>query len=206
METFQFFGDINASLESESQLREQVRSMTKDLERQVRFVAAMLNSYHGNATKDTIRSVCEGAKLEFVKIRECIAGIAKAVPEEQYYRYNQLWNLALQQSVFLAALVTYLQQERLIRLEEIQEYLGIPVSISATPPLEFHIGLEDFLHGLLSLAGELSRLAVNSVTVGEYQRPTLISKFVTDLYSGFQLLNLKNDSLRKRYDSMKVCR
>jgi len=44
---------------------------------------------------------------------------------------------------------------------------------------------------------------VNSVTAGNYEMPIKISKFVNDLYSGFRLLNLKNDNLRKRYDSIK---
>jgi len=45
---------------------------------------------------------------------------------------------------------------------------------------------------------------VNAVTAGDYTRPVLIGKFLKELYSGFQLLNLKNDSLRKRFDGIKV--
>jgi hypothetical protein len=48
-----------------------------------------------------------------------------------------------------------------------------------------------------------SRLAVNSVTLGDYERPLQISNFIKDLFSGFQLLNLKNDILRKRSDGVK---
>ncbi|KAL8802140.1 MAG: hypothetical protein Q9182_004006 [Xanthomendoza sp. 2 TL-2023] len=48
-----------------------------------------------------------------------------------------------------------------------------------------------------------SRLAVNSVTLGDYQRPLQISQFVKDVHAGFQILNLKNDVLRKRSDSIK---
>ena len=33
--------------------------------------------------------------------------------------------------------------------------------------------------------------------------PGRIQRFVSDLYAGFRLLNLKNDFLRKRYDSIK---
>lgn len=44
-----------------------------------------------------------------------------------------------------------------------------------------------------------SRLSVNCVTVGDYERPLIISKHVKDLSAGFQVLNLKNDMLRKRY-------
>lgn len=48
-----------------------------------------------------------------------------------------------------------------------------------------------------------SRLSVNSVTAGDYSRPLHISTFINELDSGFRLLNLKNDSLRKRYDGLK---
>ena len=48
-----------------------------------------------------------------------------------------------------------------------------------------------------------SRLGVNSVTAGDYSRPLRIAKFVAEMDSGFRLLNLKNDSLRKRFDALK---
>lgn len=48
-----------------------------------------------------------------------------------------------------------------------------------------------------------SRLSVNAVTAGDYNRPVRIARFIGDLDAGFRLLNLKNDSLRKRYDALK---
>lgn len=53
------------------------------------------------------------------------------------------------------------------------------------------------------LADELSRLAVNSVTLGDHELAVKISSFVKDIHAGFQLLNLKNDVLRKRADGVK---
>lgn len=41
------------------------------------------------------------------------------------------------------------------------------------------------------------------MTAGDYSRPLHISTFINELDSGFRLLNLKNDSLRKRYDGLK---
>ena len=67
----------------------------------------------------------------------------------------------------------------------------------------FHFTIEEYLQSLISLVEELARLAVNSVTLGDYQRPLEISRFVKDLHAGFQILNLKNDSLRRRSDSIK---
>lgn len=63
--------------------------------------------------------------------------------------------------------------------------------------------IEDYLMGVLQLASELSRFATNSVTLGDYERPLQISRFMADLSAGFRLLNLKNDSLRKRFDGLK---
>jgi len=67
----------------------------------------------------------------------------------------------------------------------------------------FHISIEEYLLSLISLIEELSRLAINSVTLGDYHRPLQISQFVKDLHAGFQILNLKNDVLRRRSDGIK---
>ena len=59
------------------------------------------------------------------------------------------------------------------------------------------------LHSISELSDFQSRLSVNAVTSGDYGRPLRIAHFIADLDSGFRLLNLKNDSLRKRYDALK---
>lgn len=41
------------------------------------------------------------------------------------------------------------------------------------------------------------------MTLGDYERPLQIGNFIKDLFAGFQLLNLKNDILRKRSDGIK---
>ena len=77
------------------------------------------------------------------------------------------------------------------------------VSVSLKEQDEFHLTIVEYLHSLISLVDELARLAVNSVTLGDFARPLEISRFVKDLHAGFQILNLKNDSLRRRSDSIK---
>ena len=53
------------------------------------------------------------------------------------------------------------------------------------------------------LSDHQSRLAVNSVTLGDMHRPALIAAFIRDINNGFRALSLKNDGLRKRYDGLK---
>lgn len=56
---------------------------------------------------------------------------------------------------------------------------------------------------MTDLTEELSRLAMNSVTMGDINLTVRISSFIKDLFAGFQLLNLKNDILRRRVDAVK---
>lgn len=79
--------------------------------------------------------------------------------------------------------------------------MGVPVNLKDRDA--FHLTIEEYLQSLISLLEELARLARNSVTLGDYKRPLEISKFIKDVHAGFQILNLKNDSLRKRSDGVK---
>lgn len=63
---------------------------------------------------------------------------------------------------------------------------------------------EDYLHGLISMVNELPRLAIHAVTHGDFDAPVRIADMVKQVHAAFQVLNLKNDALRKRFDSLKV--
>ena len=80
---------------------------------------------------------------------------------------------------------------------------NITVPVNLKDQDSFHITIEEYLQSLITLIEELARLAINSVTLGDYERPLQISQFVKDLHAGFQILNLKNDLLRRRSDSIK---
>lgn len=54
-----------------------------------------------------------------------------------------------------------------------------------------------------SLTSLQTRLARNAVTLGDYERPLQINRFVKDVHAGFQILNLKNDILRRKSDGLK---
>ena len=78
---------------------------------------------------------------------------------------------------------------------------AVPINLKSEDA--FHITIEDYLLALTNTLEELARLAPNAVTLGDYSRPLQISKFIKDIHAGFQLLNLKNDALRRRSDAVK---
>ncbi|XP_043360870.1 translin isoform X2 [Dermochelys coriacea] len=154
---------------------------------------------YGKCSHYLVPKKCLKAREHFSAVKTQLASLKTKFPADQYYRFHEHWRFVLQRLVFLAAFVVYLETETLVTREAVTEILGI----EADRERGFHLDIEDYLSGILTLASELSRLAVNSVTAGDYSRPLRISTFINELDSGFRLLNLKNDSLRKRYDGLK---
>ncbi|GJJ70062.1 hypothetical protein EMPS_02411 [Entomortierella parvispora] len=196
-----FFDAIQSSMENEATVKDNIRSAVRELDRTNRNITAVLNRVH-SSPKEQVPALCAQARIYFSDIQSHISDLAKIVPSNQYYKYNNLWSGPMQQACFLATLIMYLEHERLITVDELEGFFAVKVDLDNNIT-DFQISIEEFLHGVVSLTNELSRLAVNAVTAGDYTRPVRIGKFLKELYSGFQLLNLKNDSLRKRFDGIK---
>ncbi|KAF8688096.1 Translin, partial [Rhizoctonia solani] len=167
-----------------------------ELDRKSRNASGIMNRIHSTLEMqpltDSSSSITKSCYEEFAKI-------ASVVPPNQFWRWKDMWTRSLQNIIFVTALNEYLTTERLLTLPECEQLLGVDPEWKG----RFQIPSEDYLHGIIALVNELSRLAVNAVTLGDFNRPVQISIFVRDLYSGFSLLNLKNDSLRRRFDSLK---
>jgi len=142
----------------------------------------------------------------FSEQKATIGQLAEVASKYPYYKYNNIWTRDIQNATFAMIFARWLvgkdgKQGELMTIEQVGDALGIPVNVKDRDT--FHLTIEEYLQSLITLTEELARLAVNSVTLGDYQRPMLISRFVKDLHSAFQLLNLKNDILRKRSDGIK---
>jgi len=133
-------------------------------------------------------------------LKDFFARLQVIVKAESYFKYHVHWKYAITQIVYITSLIHWIEKKQLITINEIEIVLGLSGKSQSN---SFCIELEDYLLGLCNLPSELSRLCVNSVTAGNYELPVQISAFVSDLYAGFRLLNLKNDNLRKRYDGIK---
>ena len=99
-------------------------------------------------------------------------------------------------------LVHYLREDRLLFLADTAKQLGMTQDQELRDE-KLYLDFEDYLSGVIQLSNELSRFTVNCVTNGDFQRPMKISAFLQEVLEGFRLLNLKNDSLRKKFDSIK---
>ncbi|XP_072902220.1 translin isoform X1 [Hemitrygon akajei] len=199
MSVSELFSMVQASLAADQDVREEIRKVVQVLEQTAREILTLLQTVHQMSGFKEIPNKCQKAREHFDTVKTHLAELKTKFPADQYYRFNEHWRFVLQRLIFLAAFVVYLESETLVTRKGVAEILGIEMHRDKG----FHLDIEDYLSGLLILANELSRLALNSVTAGDYSRPLRISSFINELDSGFRLLNLKNDSLRKRYDGLK---
>ncbi|KZF23568.1 putative Translin-1 [Xylona heveae TC161] len=204
------FEQLQAKIDEDSQVREDIREILQTLERQGRTVQSILSRAHATRSQN-LSPVVEAAENAIREQVGTINKLAEVASKYPYYKYNFMWTRDIQNACFAILLCGWLggfnapgnqfQQGRLLTIEETGAILNVPVNLKDRDA--FHLAIEEYLHALISLIEELARLAVNSVTLGDYERPPQISRFVKDLHAGFQILNLKNDALRRRSDAIK---
>ncbi|PCH40129.1 Translin [Wolfiporia cocos MD-104 SS10] len=189
---------INRLLDKDVDLREKIKDQVTELDKKTRTLSGMLNKIHSTPTGQ-LPSLIDSVTPYLESCRETTAALAELIPPNQFWRWKDMWSFSLRNAVFSATLVEFLRNGSLLSLSQASEVLGIKDEWQD----RFALSAEDYLHALISLVNELSRLAVNSVTLGDFEQPIKISFFVKDLFAGFAMLNLKNDTLRRRYDSLK---
>ncbi|KND88391.1 Translin [Tolypocladium ophioglossoides CBS 100239] len=208
------FANLESKLEEETQVRDTLTQIVQRLERAVASAQGLLSRVHS-----TPRAAYPGlVALVEAAVREEVATVGElneAASKHPYYKYNSKWSRTMQNAIGTAIYCAWLggfpssppsDIGRLLTLEEVgtifSEAKG-PVPTNLKDRDAFHLTIEEYLLSLTDLTQDLSRLATNAVTHGDFAMPMVISAFIKDLFAGFQLLNLKNDILRKRADAVK---
>jgi predicted translin family RNA/ssDNA-binding protein len=220
-----FFDKFNDALESQSQVKEDIQKEVRELQNCQRKIQFALQKAHKEpADQKTLEQIAQTTSTMFASMKPHWDGIVKQIGNEHPERYHHLWKFVMGDLVFLASYKHWLETQKLLGKEEATAMIlgranqskgsesksksdnkdrssnSLPTTAGG---YQIEIDLEDYLAGLSSLPRELSRLCVNCVRCANYATPQAISKFVLDLYSGFRLLNLRNDGLRRKFDAIK---
>ncbi|XP_032229506.2 translin [Nematostella vectensis] len=193
------FGGIQQGFANEQREIEEIKILVGSLEKTAREILTVLQKVHQQPSKKVISDVCTKGREMFALAQRQYAELASKIQPEKYFRFYNHWMVVNQQFAFLASFLLYLESETLPTKKDVADLLNVKV----TREEGFHLVLDDYLIGLLSLASEVSRFALNCVTAKYYGWPLKISAFLGELDAGFRLLNLKNDFLRKKYDGLK---
>jgi len=196
------FATFNEALTKETELKDSIRNITKEIDRKCREMKTTLGLIH-SARTDTA-AVCARTRVFLSSLKEDFKQLKEVTKEHKdYYQFREFWKNSFSTIVFLVGVVRFLEDGQLISLEEVENLLGLSHEASDSASPAFVIEISEFLYGLTLIPSELSRLCVNRATAGDYEMVIKIGNYLNDLYAGFQLLNLKNDALRKKYDSIK---
>lgn len=189
------FECFRSQLEESVNIRERIRSVASEIEVILRVMhAGLLLVHQSRPTPEVLKKA--SAQIEVLRgLYERLAQIIRECPG-QYYRYHSDWRSETQTAVSLLAFSHWLETGTLLTQAETENKLGLDAS-------EFGLDVEDYLTGLCFMSNELPRYVVNQVTAGDYDCPRNVLKFLTELHSAFRMLNLRNDFLRKKFDSMK---
>ncbi|XWS55842.1 hypothetical protein CRYUN_Cryun09bG0034800 [Craigia yunnanensis] len=189
------FEKFRVQLEDYGTLRERIRAVVLEIESATRLMQASLLLVHQSKP---VPEVLEKAKAQINVLKDLYNKLAEVVREcpGQYYRYHGDWRSETQIVVSLLAFMHWLETGTLLMHTEAEEKLGLNDS-------DFGLDVEDYLVGICFMSNEMPRYVVNQVTAGDYDCPRKVLKFLTDLHAAFRMLNLRNDFLRKKFDSMK---
>ncbi|SPO44022.1 related to Translin [Moesziomyces antarcticus] len=190
------FEPLFAELEAERSRSDAIREQAKELDRCHRSLALLLNSVH--STNDAEKRIVDESKAIVVKLRQKVTELVELVPQGQFYRWCDDFSGAVRNVASSIALLVLLCTGSLVTKKQVEQVMGVDEGKASV-----HVATEDYLHGIINMLNELPRLAVNRVTMGDFRTPVRLASFVKQVHAGFQLLNLKNDSLRKRFDGIK---
>ncbi|PIB01764.1 Translin [Cercospora beticola] len=200
------FEDLQRKIDADAAIKDELREIVQTLEKQDRNTQSILSRAHSTTAQD-LPVVVQAAQSSIQNAVVTIQQLAQVASNHPYYRFNYAWQKQIESSTFNILLCGFLggfgktEGGQLLTIDEVGGIMQVPVNVKDRDV--FHLTIEEYLLALISLLEELSRLARNSVTLGDYQRPLQISQFIKDVHAGFQILNLKNDALRKRSDGIK---
>ncbi|RTE68991.1 hypothetical protein BHE90_016630 [Fusarium euwallaceae] len=204
------FAHLQEKIDEETRVRDNLTQIIQRLERAVATAQGLLSRVHSTprARYPALVSQVEDAIKEEVTIVGELSAVASQHP---YYKYNGKWARTVQNAIGTVVYTSWLgglgsdsqpaSLGRLLTLEQVGAVFQVPTNLKDRDA--FHLTIEEYLLSLTDLTNELARLAPNAVTHGDFELPLVISGFIKDLFAGFQLLNLKNDILRKRADAVK---
>ncbi|KAH0611108.1 uncharacterized protein H6S33_011535 [Morchella sextelata] len=204
----EIFAKVQEQIEKDSEIKEKIREALRNLDKEVRKINSTLSRIHIVPAEHVLK-LTDSVEDAFKQVAVEIGGLVEIVKDYPYYKYNGLWTRDLQNTAFLVLLHGWLKRSygtaesgnSLLSIDEVGAVLGVPVNLKTED--RFHLTIEEYLHAVISLVDELTRLTTNAVTQRDFLRPLMINRFVKDIHSSFQVLNLKNDSLRRRSDSLK---
>ncbi|KAK6910989.1 hypothetical protein L486_05240 [Kwoniella mangroviensis CBS 10435] len=185
-------------LENDQNLKKQIRESMEPIDDLSRSATTELNKLH-SAPFSQHAEICQNAINIISRTQPLWVDVAKLIPENEFYRYQFALGPTMRNLTTSIVLARFILHDELTPSHTISTLLGIQTDSTSV----LQLSAEDYLQGVIGAVNELPRLSVNAVTSQNFELPIKISSFVNDIFASYSLLNLRNDALRRKFDSLK---
>ncbi|KAJ5073548.1 translin [Anaeramoeba ignava] len=189
---------LTENFEEENSTHEQIINSVKEIKVINAQIDFLLEKIHSKPNE--MNEILNQTKEFQETLQQKYSSLFDLIPKGKYYKYYYLWKATGSQSVFLIAIIHWFENKTLITQETVKNLFHPSNKEDIS---QIGIDLENYLFGLIQLSNELSRFAGTFASHGKYQLVQEIQNFLNVIYNGFKCLNLKNDDLRRRFDTLK---
>ncbi|WRT68698.1 uncharacterized protein IL334_005678 [Kwoniella shivajii] len=185
-------------LEHDQNLKKAIKESIEPIDDLSRGAITELNKLH-SAPFSQHAEICQNAINIIGKTQSLWTDVAKLIPESEFYRYQFALGPTMRALTTSIVLARFILHDDLTPSHTISTVLGLQSESTSV----LQLSAEDYLQGVIGAVNELPRLSVNAVTAQNFELPVKIASFVNDIFASYSLLNLRNDALRRKFDSLK---
>ncbi|WVN86142.1 uncharacterized protein L203_101303 [Cryptococcus depauperatus CBS 7841] len=187
------------SLENDQNLRKQIKEASEPIEDLARLAWSEVNKVH-SASSSQHQEICGNALGIIERIAPLWTNVAKLIPPGEFYRHISTIGPITRSLTTTLTLSRFLLLDELTPAFVVSNLIGLDQDGVKGMIL---LSSDDYLQGVIGTVNELPRLSINAVTSQNFDLPVKIAAFVNDIFASYSLLNLRNDGLRRRFDSLK---
>lgn len=174
---------ISSDLERESAVKEAIREALQPIDAVSRAATSASNRAHSTSAND-LAPLAEDVQRQVGEVRSLWKAVVDKIPAGEVYKYAFATGPLLRALTTTVVLAHFLLHDDLATIEDVNAQLGLEASwgdrLQLTP--------DDYLQGVIGCSNELARLALNSVTMRNFELPLRIATFEKDLFAGFSLV------------------
>lgn len=169
-----YFESINEAYTQSDEYREQIIKISRDIQKQSK--KAIYEIHRGNT---------EHAQRELDEIATLIQKSSSILEGATSLDHVGAFSASLEEYVEAKTFLAFVDTQNIPTAEELQ------------------VDYETYIAGLSDLTGELVRYGVNASIADQFEILPEIVAFIEELYGYLLMFNLRNGSLRKKFDSIK---
>ena len=193
LETHTLFQQYHNELDCSHDKRERLVKLSRDITIQSKRIIFLLHRALSSTDKN---SVLTEADCKFQEVTKLLHKIAEELVDEDSSRYKSAYSIGIQEFIEALSFYHYWKESTLLSYPRAQHYMTFHHNDTEQAVVLF-LHPFDYLLGLADLTGELMRVGINSVGRGLWTTPSVVVKFIRELYTG--LLALNHFSMSKEF-------